>query len=108
MAMVLTRQKPTQRKRWGELSEGLPGSTKSVGCVERSVRNLGDPSGSDSRKAGAQGIRILSHARGNPDTEVGRSLPATESPLAGKPCRAKTRDTEDPTGVRFADSTQSR
>jgi hypothetical protein len=47
MAMVLTRQKPTQRKRFGELSEDLPGSTKSVGCVERSVRNLGDPSGSD-------------------------------------------------------------
>ena len=47
MAMVLTRQKPTQRKRFGELSEGLPGSTKSVGCVERSVRNVGDPSGSD-------------------------------------------------------------
>jgi hypothetical protein len=34
MAMVLTRQKPTQRKRFGELSEGLPGSTKSVGCVQ--------------------------------------------------------------------------
>ena len=47
MAMVLTRQKPTQRKRFGELSEGLPGSTQSVGCVERCVRTLGDPSGSD-------------------------------------------------------------
>ena len=47
MAMVLTRQKPRQRDRFfGEISEGLPGSTKSVGCVERSVRNLGDPVGS--------------------------------------------------------------
>ena len=47
MAMVLTRQKPIQRKRFfGELPEGLPGSTKSMGCVERSVRNLGDPVGS--------------------------------------------------------------
>jgi len=46
MAMVLTRQKPTQRKRFGELPEDLPGSTKSMGCVERSVRNLGDPVGS--------------------------------------------------------------
>ena len=29
MAMVLTRQKPTQRERFflGEISEGLPGST---------------------------------------------------------------------------------
>ena len=48
MAMVLTRQKPIQRDRFfGEISEDLPGSTKSVGCVERSVRNLGGPSGSD-------------------------------------------------------------
>ena len=43
MAMVLTPQKPTQRERFGEIPEGLPGSTKSVVCVERSVRNLGDP-----------------------------------------------------------------
>ena len=48
MAMVLTRQKPTQRQRFfGELPEGLPGSTKSVGGVERSVRHVGDPLGSD-------------------------------------------------------------
>jgi hypothetical protein len=46
MAMVLTRQKPTQRTRIGERPEGLPGSTKSAGGVERSVRNLGDPVGS--------------------------------------------------------------
>jgi len=46
MAMVLTCQKPTQRARTGECSEGLPGSTKSVGCVERSVENLRDPEGS--------------------------------------------------------------
>jgi len=46
MAMVLTGQKPTQRARIGERFEGLPGSTKSVGCVERSVENLRDPGGS--------------------------------------------------------------
>jgi hypothetical protein len=46
MAMVLTPQKPTQRKRFGALPEGLPGSTKSVVGVERSVRNLGGPLGS--------------------------------------------------------------
>ena len=46
MAMVLTDQKPTQRHRIGEAPEGLPGSTKSVACVERNVRNLGDPDGS--------------------------------------------------------------
>jgi len=44
-AMTLTVQKPKQRARKinGECSEGLPGSTKSVGCVERSVENLRDP-----------------------------------------------------------------
>jgi hypothetical protein len=44
--MVLTPQKPTQRDRFGEIPEDLPGSTKSVVCVERSVRNLGGPIGS--------------------------------------------------------------
>jgi hypothetical protein len=51
MAMVLTDQKPTQRKRFGELSDGLLGSTKSVACVERNAQEpfdklrtgLGDP-----------------------------------------------------------------
>ncbi len=43
MAMVLTGQKPIQRVQNGEYSEGPPGSTKSVGCVERSARNLGGP-----------------------------------------------------------------
>lgn len=44
--MVLTDQKPTQKNRVGEVLEGLPGSTKSVACVERNVRNLGGPMGS--------------------------------------------------------------
>lgn len=46
MAMVLTDQKPIQRDRQGEVPEGLPGSTKSAVCVERSVENLGGPRGS--------------------------------------------------------------
>ena len=78
--MLLTRQKPIQTDRKGEVCEGLSGSTKSVVCVERSVRNLGGPSGSDCGQAGSHGIRIVSHARGNLDTEVGRSLPDTDSP----------------------------
>ena len=44
-AMVLTRQKSTQRKRFGALPEGLSESTKSVVCVERGVKNLGGPDG---------------------------------------------------------------
>ena len=38
MAMAFTHQKPTQRKRFGELPEGLPGSTKSVACMERNAQ----------------------------------------------------------------------
>jgi len=43
MAMVLTAQKPTRRERFGEFLEGLPGSTKSVACVERNAQELGRP-----------------------------------------------------------------
>jgi hypothetical protein len=43
MAMGSTAQKPTQRKRFGELSEGLPGSTKSVAYIERNAQELGSP-----------------------------------------------------------------
>ena len=45
-AMVFTHQKPTQRDRFGEIPEGLSGSTKSVGGVERGVKNVGGPPGS--------------------------------------------------------------
>ena len=81
MAMVLTGQKPTQRARYGKCSEGLPGSTKSVGCVERSVRNLGGPGSSWTKErsgASTQEKRILSHIRGNPETEEGRTLKVDE------------------------------
>ena len=43
MAMVSTAQKPTQRERFGKFSEGLPGSTKSVACMERNAQELGRP-----------------------------------------------------------------
>lgn len=42
---MLTRQKPTQRKRFGELPEGLPGSTKSVGLRGEKRQELGRPVG---------------------------------------------------------------
>jgi len=80
--MVLTSQKPKQRMRLGEHPEGLPGSTKSAVYVARSIRNLGDPSGSCLGEVLGNGIRLLSHARGNPDTEVGRSLSHSS-----RPCR---------------------
>ena len=65
----------------GECSEGLPGSKKSVGCVERNDRNLGDPGGSWTKEvsgASAQEKRKMCHKRGNPETEVGRTLNGDE------------------------------
>jgi len=49
--MGSTAQKPIQRKRFGELSEGLPGFTKGVACVERNAQELGRPARS-CRKVG--------------------------------------------------------
>jgi len=43
MAMVLTHQKPTQRKRFGELPEGLPGSTLERGMRGEKRQELGRP-----------------------------------------------------------------
>ena len=51
MATVLTVWKPTQGKRYGEFSKGLPGFTKSVACLERNAQELGRPE-SSYRKAG--------------------------------------------------------
>ena len=46
MAMVLTPQKPTQRQRFfGELPEGLPGSTLERGRREEKRQELERPSG---------------------------------------------------------------
>jgi len=45
MAMVLTPQKPTQRKRYGELPEGLPGSTLERGMRGEKRQELGRPVG---------------------------------------------------------------
>ena len=42
---VLVHRKPTQRDRYGEILEGLPGS-KSVARRKRDARNLGGPMGS--------------------------------------------------------------
>jgi len=44
-AMALTHQKPTQRKRIGELPEGLPGSTLERGMRGEKRQELGRPHG---------------------------------------------------------------
>jgi hypothetical protein len=69
---------------------------KSVGCVERNVRNLGDPDSSWTQcvsGASEQEKRMVCHERGNPDTEVGRTLNPDERTLTqggtGRPTRPK-------------------
>ena len=60
MATVSFNWKPTQRERFGKFSEGLPGFTKSVACVERNAQGpfgglrtgLGDPVSSCGNSAG--------------------------------------------------------
>ncbi len=49
--------------------------------MERDDRNLGDPGGSWTTEvsgASTQGKRMVCHRRGNPETEVGRTLNADE------------------------------
>lgn len=65
--------KPTRRDRHGEIPEVRRGH-QGVACMERSVRNLGDLGGSSATDPERHGMRRLRHARGNPDTGLGRSL----------------------------------
>ena len=69
MAMVLTPQKPIQRQRFfGELPEGLPGSTLERGMRGEKRQELGRPCGFQLAGKLWQGIRIVSPALGKPST----------------------------------------
>src|SRR2546428_5489134 len=86
-----------QTDRVGEIREGPPGvHLRAWYACRESVRNLGGPTGSTAerqlRNDLAQGIRLLSHERGNPDTEAGRSLNgenASSDASGGKRVRPK-------------------
>jgi hypothetical protein len=69
MAMALTLQKPGQRKRFGELPEGLPGSTLERGMGGEKRQELGRPCRFQLEGTPWQGIRIMSHALGKPSTQ---------------------------------------
>ena len=89
---------------------------KSVGCVERKARDLGDPGGSWTwgvSGAFGQEKRMVCHERGNPETEVGRTLNVDEQTHmndgSGRLSRPKRRrEAEDSQGVRSAHSTLRR
>jgi hypothetical protein len=68
MAMGLTPQKPTQRQRFGELPEGLPGSPLERGMRGEKRQELGRPCRFQRAGMPGHGIRILSHALGKPST----------------------------------------
>ncbi len=71
MARVLTSLKPIQRNCDGEIPEGLSEFTKSVACVSRSIRNLGDPIGST--------LGVIQEVVSQPDEQVGRLMVYRES-----------------------------
>ena len=77
MAMALTHQKPRQRQRFGELPEGLPGSTLERGMRGEKRQELGRPGGFQLAEKLWHGIRIGSHALGKPSTH-GRPDPKPE------------------------------
>ena len=68
--MVLTRQKPTQRQRYGKLPEGLPGSTLERGMRGEKRQELGRPWWFQLAGKPGYGIRRLSHALGKPSTHL--------------------------------------
>src|SRR5712692_8408698 len=78
--MVLTTQKPIQRNQFGEVSEGLPGSTLERGMRVEKRQELGRPCGFQREGKRWQGIRIMSHALGKPSTQ-GRPDPKPERKL---------------------------
>ena len=66
MAMVLTPQKPTQRERFGELPEGLPGSTLERGRRGEKRQELGRPVGVLRREGSVVGQTDLEPHKGKP------------------------------------------
>jgi hypothetical protein len=75
--MVLTNQKPRQRNRYGEISEGLPGSTIERGMRVEKCQELGRTCWLLIEGKRWQGIRIMSHKLGKP-TKQGRPDPKPE------------------------------
>jgi len=64
--MVLTPQKPTQRKRFGKLPEGLPGSTLERGMRGEKRQELGRPVGFLLREGNGAGHTDIEPRQGKP------------------------------------------
>ena len=69
-AMLLTRQKPTQTDRFGEVCEGLSGSTLERGMGEEKRQELGRRCGFQLEGKLRHGKRILRHILGKPLQQV--------------------------------------
>ena len=101
MAMALTHQKPRQRQRFGELPEGLPGSTLERGMRGEKRQELGRPGRFQLAGTPWHGIRIMSHALGKPSIHGrpdpkprGKSKPVGQSNQKG--ARPMTHRESDP------------
>ena len=119
MAMALTGQKPTQRARYGECSEGLPGSKERGMCGEKRQESFAGSGQAwetlvapgQRREAGRLRKRNgwCATDRENPETEVGRTLNGDERTQTGSgpgrlPRPKRRRDAEGCQGVRSAHS----
>jgi hypothetical protein len=72
-AIVYVYEKPTRRNRLGEIPEACRGH-QDMACIERSVEELGRPHGLLRSRNGIARQTDNVPQRGNPETEVGRSL----------------------------------
>ena len=80
MATCLTSWKPTQRNRQGEISEGLSGS-EDMACMEKSVRNLGEPAVSCTKVTGKPTQSKKRMAKGWQEVGLTHSTPRAGKPL---------------------------
>ena len=107
-AMVLTGQKPTHRNpSLRPDSRGSAGVHQERGMREEKRQELGRPwrflIHSNQREKRTHGMRILSHTRGNPDTEVGRTLNVADAQGNVNQVGEFDRKIESPTTSRESD-----
>jgi hypothetical protein len=121
-AMAQRYQKPTQRERFGELSEGLPGSTKSVASRRTHLPSTAHlPSRRTSGRCGGrcQGVLGRDDVCGEKRQELGRpdgfldwagtlGYPLSDQEQVGRLETISCREAEDPSGVGSAHSTLRR
>ena len=89
MAMALTLQKPTQRTRYGERPEGLPGSTLERGMRGEKRQELGRPVRFRLREGSGARQTAIEPRKGKPGHGSRPEPTRHTAPAAGKQRRVK-------------------